>query len=608
MSKSFFTLFFFLLGYNVYSQSDTIVHLHEVTVSDIYLKKYSNTQVVTVLNDSTLRKNQGSFTSLLLFNSTVYFKENGAGMVSSPSFRGTTAQQTAVVWNGININSNFNGQTDFNTINPLDFNSITVKAGGGSVIYGTGAIGGSIHLNTNLEFNSKTSHQAKINYGSFNTIGGNYQFSMGKERWTTQIVVSRNSSDNDYEYIGRNKKNENGEYYNQSLNTSFGYKLSESNFLKLYSSLYDSERHFSGTTTVKSRSKYQDINTRNLLEWIHLKKKWTTSLKLAHLTESYKYFENKNTDNYTDGKVATWLFKYNLNFALSSNTSLDVLLDYTNNKGEASSIDFAKRNIGTASILYKQVITSKIGYELGVRKEISDVYESPILFSFGSTFDATSFYKIKLNVSRNYRIPTFNDLYWQGSGNLNLSPEKSLQGEITNEIYSKKSKISVTTYYQIIDDMIRWTPNSSGFWQPENVEKVRGFGIETLLSTQYEIANHKFVWNASYAYTVSENDNNGKQLIYVPFHKLNGSLSYNIGRLTFCYQMLYNGEVFTSTDNQNKLNDYRFSNLGLDYSFFTKHSFKLGFQVVNLENVNYQNVASRPMPGRHFNAYLTLNL
>ena len=73
-------------------------------------------------------------------------------MVSSPSFRGTTAQQTAVVWNGININSQLLGQTDFNTVSTRGYNSIAVKAGGGSVVYGSGAIGGTIHLNNDLKF------------------------------------------------------------------------------------------------------------------------------------------------------------------------------------------------------------------------------------------------------------------------------------------------------------------------------------------------------------------------------------------------------------------------------------------------------------------------
>ena len=128
------------------------IEIEEVQVSDLQTKLFNNTQKSVVLNDSVVVFNRESLTKLLNFNSFFYFKENGNGMVSSPSVRGTTASQTAVIWNGININSNLTGQTDFNTINTYDFNSIQLKYGGGSVVYGSGAIGGSIHLNNEMSF------------------------------------------------------------------------------------------------------------------------------------------------------------------------------------------------------------------------------------------------------------------------------------------------------------------------------------------------------------------------------------------------------------------------------------------------------------------------
>jgi iron complex outermembrane receptor protein len=74
-----------------------------------------------------MARSGASLTALLLANTAVYFKENGPGMVSSPSFRGTSAQQTAVIWNGLNINSQLNGQTDFSTVNARDFNQVSVR-------------------------------------------------------------------------------------------------------------------------------------------------------------------------------------------------------------------------------------------------------------------------------------------------------------------------------------------------------------------------------------------------------------------------------------------------------------------------------------------------
>jgi vitamin B12 transporter len=600
-------LFFLLYSFS-WGQNDSIIRLNEVIVSDSQLKNFSKSQTVTILNDSILNKNQGSLTSLLSTNSTIYFKENGAGMVSSASFRGTTAQQTAVIWNGININSQLNGQTDFNTINPTDFTNISIRPGGGSVIYGSGAIGGSIHLNSELKFNTATSHLFRLNYGSFETFGGNYQLEIGKEKWAVQANITANSSENNYEYIGYNKKNENGEFANQSYNFSIGNKINNANFIKFYSYLFNGERYFSGTITVNSDDKYVDFNTRNMLEWILFKNKYTSKIKAAFLTEKYNYYENKNSDTYTFGQVNSLFLRHDFIYSISESIKINTLLDFTQSDAKGSDLLTETRTIGTGSILWKHKLSNKLNYELGIRQEVTDTYESPLLFSAGTSFALTEFYTIKANLSKNFRIPTFNDLYWQGSGNPNLNPEHSLQGEIGNELNYKSSKFVLTGFIIQLKDMIRWIPNSNGLWQPENTQSVTNYGLEAQFETKKSIDKHLFSFSTSYGYTISENNETEKQLTYVPNHKANANLAYNYKSFTTYYQWMYTGEVFTSSDNFYKLDDYTLLNIGIDYNFGKKKTYLLGFQVLNLTNQNYQNVLSRPMPGRNFKLYLTLNI
>jgi|688.fasta_scaffold00047_22 vitamin B12 transporter len=600
-------LFFLLYSFS-WGQNDSIIRLNEVIVSDSQLKNFSKSQAVNTLNDSILNKNQGSLTSLLSTNSTIYFKENGAGMVSSASFRGTTAQQTAVIWNGININSQLNGQTDFNIINPTDFTNISIRLGGGSVIYGSGAIGGSIHLNSELKFNTATSNLFRLNYGSFETYGGNYQLEIGKEKWAVQASISANSSDNEYEYIGYDKKNENGEFANQSYNFSIGHKINVTNFIKFYSYLFNGERHFSGTITVKSDDKYLDFNTRNMLEWILFKNKYTSKIKAAFLTEKYNYYENINSDIYTFGQVNSLFFRHDFIYSISKSITVNTLLDFTESDAKGSDLLTKTRIIGTGSIHWKHKLSNKLDYELGIRQEVTDTYESPLLFSAGTSFSLTDFYTIKANLSKNFRIPAFNDLYWLGSGNPDLNPEHSLQGEIGTELNYKNSKFVLTGFLIQLKDMIRWTPNSNGLWQPENTQSVTNYGLEAQFETKKSIDMHLFSFSTSYGYTVSENNKTDKQLTYVPNHKANANLAYNYKSFTSYYQWVYTGEVFTSSDNFYKLDDYALSNLGIDYNFGKKKTYLLGFQVLNVTNEKYQNVISRPMPGRNFKLYLSLNL
>jgi outer membrane cobalamin receptor len=616
--KRLFAFLFLLLCQIISAQNDSITKLKEVVVSDANLKKYSNSQSVQVLNDSIINKNQSSLTSLLNYNTVIYFKENGLGMTSGPSFRGTTASQTAVIWNGININSQFLGQTDFNTIGTRDFNSIAVKAGGGSVLYGSSAIGGSIHLNNDLQFKKAFSNHLFFSSGSYDTYSANYRTMVSSDKYSLQVSFSRNSSENDFKYPGKtDQKNINGEYYNTSMNTTFGYKIDSNNTIKLYSQYYDSERHFSLTTPTASKTKYDDFNTRNLLEWENKFDRFTSKLKLAHIGESYKYFSDINSKLFTYGKVETSIIKYDLAFDVNDKIKLNSIVDYNRNKGYGSSINNVKREIGTASLLLSHLISDKWDYNASIRQEITDNYGNPFLFSLGTRYQFTDFYRIKLNASKNFRMPTYNDLFWEGSGNPDLRPETSYQGEIGNEFFTKNFTLSVTTYYNSIKDLLRWVPSqgSGDNWSPENTKKVRAYGAEVLLEWKTKIDSHNFTLNGTYAYTVSESKQLisaelvYKQLIYVPYHKLTGSVSYNWKKVSSYFQYLYNGDVYSTPFNNpaTKVKNYNIGNIGADYDFGKKKSYKLGFQIFNIWNENYQPVISRQMPGTNYTLYINLN-
>ncbi len=607
-AKKLFSFLMLILCHCICAQHDTIVKLQEVVVSDLYLKSFSKTQAVSVFNDSVIKKNPASLTSLLNFNSVVYFKENGLGMVSSPSFRGTTAQQTAVIWNGININSQLNGQTDFNTITTKDFDNITVRAGGGGALYGSSAIGGSIHLNNELTFKNRFENELFLSYGSFNTFGANYKVHVANEKMAGQISFSRNSSTNDYEYLGMNgQKNENGQFENTAMNVSFGYKINSFNSVKFYSQTYDGDRHFSIFSSSETRTKYKDFNTRNLVEWNATHSAITSNLKIAILSEEYKYFDNINFDYFTFGKVSTVIAKYAVSYHWSNTMTLHAIADFNENKGSGSSIPRAKRTIGSGSLLFAHEVNAVFGYEASVRKEQTSSYKSPVLFSLGTHFSPVSFYNLKLNVSRNFRIPTYNDLYWEQLGNPDLKAESSYQGEIGNLFTFKKWSVSGTFYHSRISDMIRWIPSSSGNFRPENTAEVAVFGFESALHGSTHVHQHQFEWNATYAYTRSEDLATTKQLIYVPFHKLTAVLAYSYKRFSADYQYLYNGKVFTHTDNNpTEIVDwYVVSNCGLAYTLGDIAKYTLGLKVLNLWNEQYQSVENRPLPGRNFNMYLT---
>lgn len=607
MKKYYFLFALLGISVSVFAQNRTMYQLDEVLLHASPLKEFSNSQHVRVFNDSLVETATSSLTDLLKYHTPIYFKENGLGMVSSVSFRGTTAQQTAVVWNGININSKLLGQTDFNTINISGYDAVVVRSGGGSVLYGSGAIGGSVHLKSGFHFNQGLQNEVKLGYGSFNTRDARYKFTYSGKNTSVQLSVGRASSDNDYPYLGTDRKNLNGQYHNTAVNAGVAYKINPKNTLKFRTTFYDGERHFSLVRPTENRTKYDDFHTWNLLGWTSRFGNFTSKLKVAYLKEAYKYFGNIESDNHTHGKAETYIGKYNLGLALKNDMEIHGLLNYAYTKGEGSSIPLNKQRVGSVGLLLKQELANDFLYEIGAKKEFSQNYDSPFLFSAGLQYQLTDFYGVKLNYSKNYRIPTFNDMYWEGSGNTNLRPETAHQIELGNYFRFRQIDFSLTGFLINIKDMIHWVPTSGGPWKPQNTSEVQSYGLESNLRYAKQFGNHRLNLHGSYGYTVSKNKKTNMQLTYVPYHKATLSFGYAYQDLSFTYNFLYNGEVFTRTDNDEKYNmpAYAVSNVGLAYSFGKSAHYGLRFQVKNLFNKKYQSVVDRYMPGRHYSVYLT---
>lgn len=588
-------------------EATPIWELEEVVVSDTRPKRYAEGHKTEVLTDSIIRLNGTFLTSLLANNSNIYFKENGFGMVSSPSFRGTSASHTAVVWNGININSQLNGQVDFNTISPFNYSEVAIRSGGGSVQYGTGSIGGSIHLNNDLRFEKHFENQFFSGYGSFDTKTMNYTMTTGNEKYSSSFGANYNASDNDYHYLETDERNVNGEFENLNLNFNAGYVLSEKQVLRLYHQSYIGDRNLSGNLVAPGRSRYKDNQYRTQLEWGHYGGKTISRFKVAHMHEAFRYFENKNSDLFSDGRVTTLLARYALDMKLSEAFQLNSYVEYDHFRGKGSSFGSPQRNDISTTATLKHALSEKLVYNFSLRKDFSSDFSSPLIFSLDGNYDLSDRYRVQLSASRNFRMPTFNDLYWQPGGNLDLNIESSYQVDLGQHLRFDNVSIRLNGYYIATDDMIRWLPNTEGLWSPMNVDEVVVYGLEAEFALAYPIGkSQKIDLKSHYAYTVSKDRETDQQLIYVPFHRANGALAYTISNFNFFYQHLYNGAVSIIGG---ELEGYQVANFGGTYRFKTngKWNYSVGFTLQNLFNTYYENVALRPMPNRNIQTRILVN-
>lgn len=604
---SFFSVLL-VVGQNDYKLDEVVVNASKK------LKSVSLGQKIASFSDSVIHRNTESFTDLLRFNTALYLKEYGKGGTSSISFRGTSASNTAVVWNGININSVNNGQTGFNSLTVNLFDKIDIRSGGGSIEFGSGAIGGTIHLNDVLSYSEgiNTENQLVLTGGSYSTFNSVFKTKISNNKNTFVAGISRSSSSNDYRLFGTDFNNSNGAYENYSANLGFGFRLSKKAELKFHSSSYVGNRQFSGTlpNPVSANEKFKDISSRNLLIFGYKEGKSAHEVKVAYLTQKYLYYPDKFASTYNFGESGRYIIAYNIGLPLFDNkAAFNSYSEYESTFGRTDRINRKNRNQVSQSIIYNQRIGKLISYNLKVRKDFNSDFKVPFVYAGGIEIKPIPNYYFRINGSKNYRVPTYNDLYWPGQGNVNLIPETAKQGEIGIGYQNKKLSLDIGAYYINTKDKIVWTPSGDpqkpGVWVPINIEKTNNKGFETNFKYDVKIRNYSFKTNLNYSYTLAKNTNTDKYLVFVPNHMANGNLTISRKNLTLSFQALYNGKVYTTEDNEEDyvVHDFFVMNTLLEYKIkkYVKGELVLGVKVNNVLGEKYMVIPRRPMPLRNFN-------
>jgi len=314
------------------------------------------------------------------------------------------------------------------------------------------------------------------------------------------------------------------------------------------------------------------------------------------------------TDSKSGGKANTLYFKNESFYNVLQNFKLSGFLEYqkTTGEGQGSGLPFSTQEIFAVSVLANYDFTNRLGIEIGAKNEMAKDYENPFLFSAGLYYN-TEFYQLKVNSSKNYRIPTFNDLYWQPGGNLNLKPETSYQFDINNKFKYKSVTFNISTYYTSITNMIRWIPTNAGFWEANNVDEVAIYGADVFLNVKKNWNNHTVQLNSNYGYTKSIDKKTEKQLTYTPLHKFNVQLFYGYKNFSIVPSFLYVDQIFTtaSNDKASALAGYGIIDVDIQKKIKIKNNpFIINLKIKNAANTVYTNMPERVMPGRNYHIQL----
>ncbi|MFI5142204.1 MAG: TonB-dependent receptor, partial [Bacteroidia bacterium] len=141
---------FLLICCFCFSQKNDTFLLNEVNVTDYRTKKSTENFVQLKIDSATQSAFlTSSLSQLLIQQNGVFVKAYGPGNIASLSIRGSTAQQTAVIWNGMNINNPMLGQADISLLPVGFFNSMSIQKGALSGYWGSGAMAGVLSLQSN---------------------------------------------------------------------------------------------------------------------------------------------------------------------------------------------------------------------------------------------------------------------------------------------------------------------------------------------------------------------------------------------------------------------------------------------------------------------------
>ncbi|NVK26498.1 MAG: outer membrane beta-barrel protein [Flavobacteriia bacterium] len=539
--------------------------------------------------------------------SSVYVRSYGPGLASTVSRHGFSPSQTMVYWYGVPLNSPALGLTDLSTI--PSSSTVLLDGGAGGTLYGSGYMGGGIHLeHPQVPMGWRIEEQ--FDYRTSGLSNNRFAISHKGEKFRHRAVLSNTWGPQDYLYtdlygiernrLGADQSTIHGEYYGQ-----YTY---ESGLLSWGAWLSDMDRGIprSISESYTEGARQTDDNLRAFINWNQRGSQWDLKVRLSGYYEDQRYESTVVSDtNVANASYAQTDFTWYFSDVLKLVSSLDYAYQYV--RGTSKDQSEIDRIGGAAILVYKPNRTWS--FSGGGRVDHQKV-TTPFIPTIEAKWSDRG-WSIQADYRSHFRFPTLNDLFWTPGGNPNLQPEIGNTAELLLSKSIEYQKFQMTFkgsgFAAQIENYIQWVP-SGGFFEPHNVRRVSSRGASAGVEFNILLNPIKMGLSANYSYTkaiVEESERSGdpaigNQLIYTPEHKATVGLSMNYSSWSLYADGQYYGEVHTTSDNQQVLAIEPFFNL--DAGIGKQFSYKkfMVFTRVGCRNVTNTEVYFQrfyPMPG-----------
>ncbi len=620
MYKFFAILFVFL--------SVSLIAQDTVKVKPVFVTATSPDPNVLTFSEETIENEKNiALSDFLSQYSNLPIKKYSPAGLATVSIRGMQTSHTRLFWNDVPLTSSMSGQSDLSLIPLFAVGKISVNKGISGLQQTNGAFGGVINLQSpDSESNSVkfySSASSLLNFSEGITLATNIKKSklftafytgFGKNKFSFKNTALPEMpvdtvTDADFRFFGFTAT-----YIFDIGKTKIKFfALGQKNFTN-----YPPLMSFQGLARIENQT------TNRFIAGLNLKnKKIKTTVWFSHT--QMNYFLADSVRNFPKNQIfiknaskniensAGLLFKYKFfdnkklkiflseKFVFNSVSSCDTALD--NTPGYATS---EIRNFTSIIFFYKIGNSSTFNVLVNETYGNSKFYSSSFLLSY-ERFRKVLF---KINLGRNLRLPTLNDLYWQPGGNPYLKPEVAWSVDLSfsekKDFHNLKIDFKNVVFYSFIQGLILWKPTEFYYWRPVNIQTVNSYGDEVSFGLEYDKKiSHRLTANFSYIRSINlskinENDNSyGKQLIYIP--QLTGNFIYELAwnKYKFTTDFIYIGRRTTNTANPDlfTLPPYCLVSSGLSVNF---NIVNLSFKIGNLFNHRYQTVLYKALPGREF--------
>lgn len=617
----------------------------------------------TEIDSAALKENISlSFADILAYNSSLFVKQYGRATQSTISFRGTSASHTAVLWNGMKINSPMLGMTDFSVIPAFLTDKAEILHGSSSLQVSSGGIGGAINLRTAPEVADGFAMQFVQGFGSFLTVDDFLRMEYGHKGFTASVRAAFSWSPNRFRYVNMDKKafvydedmnivssynpveyNRNGGYRDFHVLSELGYETRAGDRFSLSVWYLGAYRQQPRLTVDYSDNDFVNKQNENTLRSVF---SYGRTIGNVDIKASAGYANTLlRYDNSVDAGGGRWsditrsysrtntfflkggvLWRFADNWILRADLSATHYMVLSEESVSKQGYD-RSRTEADAFLSLKWKPLERVGLSLSLREELVGGRFSLPIPAFNAdwlVWRAAGLY-LKGSVSRNYRFPTLDDMYFLPGGNPDLRPESGFSYDAGYSFAKNWSSVSFSGegawFDSYIDDWILWLPYGAkrNFYTPVNLLKVHACGVEQNLRLDWRPAKDwnlgfsgNFTWSPSKNMSgtgMAGDESAGKQLVYVPEYSssLIASLAFRSWKLL--YKWCFYSTRYTMTSNETAVSGsvppYFMNDITLSKDFiFRRADLSFSLAVRNLFNEKYVTVLSRPMPGINFEFFV----